>query len=373
MNLLSKISLIALLTLSTPAFADYVRVDGSWQIKPGTTSDVTPPVRLTILLFAMNKASREADAGNLSAARKDWSTIAEAERATEAEAIALVELARLYAATGQFDLATETIDQIYARHSNFPGFQEAVQVQFEIGDRLAKGQRVYLGGWFPWFRDPDAAVRVWQKALSLAPNGPLADECLIRTARLAAERGNTAQQNEALERLVSDFSNSKYAAEALELLANLRAKDSLGPDWDQATTIESADHWRTLADQFPNDPRAKQALIQIALLRDRAARARLNLAKFYWLNRNNPEAAKLMANACLNVAPESAAAKEAAELLMQIQKNPDPPRTIADKLLGVYPRPRPGAETKPAIVGDDLDSLGFKKEPKKNAADTERR
>lgn len=373
MNLLAKISLLVLLSLSTPAFADYVRLAGEWQLAPGTTADVTPPSRLALVLLAMNKASRESESGNLAAAQKDWLVIATAERSTEAEAVALVALARLYAQSGQFDLATESIEQVYARHSNFPGFQSAVQVQFEIGERLASGQRVTLGGWFPWFRDPEAALRAWQKALSLAPNGPLADECLIRSARLASERGNLAQQNEALERIVSDFPNSKHAPEALESLAKLRSKESLGPDWDQATTIESADHWRTLADQFPNDPRAKQALAQISLLRDRAARARLNLAKFYWLNRNNPEAAKLMANACRNVAPESAAAKEAEELLTLIQKNPDPPRTLADRLLGVVPRPRTGNDLKPTIVGDDLDALGFKKEPKKAATETERR
>jgi outer membrane protein assembly factor BamD (BamD/ComL family) len=157
------------------------------------------------------------------------------------------------------------------------------------------------------------------------------------------------------------------------MLATLRAQESLGPAWDQATTLEAADHWRTLADQFPNDARAKGAIEQIAVLRDRAARARLSLARFYFFNRNNPEAAKLMANACRNIAPESAAAKEAEALLAAMIKDPVPPKTLADRLLGVVPRPRTAAETKPQAVGEDLDTLGFKKEPSKGAVGPESR
>jgi hypothetical protein len=128
-----------------------------------------------------------------------------------------------------------------------------------------------------------------------------------------------------------------------------------------------------LADQYPRDPRAARAAAEIAKLRDRAARARLNLAEFYWAKRNNPEAAKLMANACRTIAPESAAAKEAEALLALIQKDPNPPTTLADRLLGRYPRPRLDAGAKAAPVGEDLDALGFKKEAPRPATETERR
>jgi len=373
MNLLAKSFLAAALLLGLTARAEYVRFEGSWRVKPGTANDVTPASRLSVVLLAMNHASKEAEAGDVGAAIKEWALIGEADAGTEAEAVSLLERARLHTSRQEFERATELIDDLYTRHSSFAGFAGAVQLQFEIANRLAAGERRKLGGWLPWFSDPEAAIAVWQKALRLAPNGPLADECLIRTARLAKERGLDAKTNEALERIVSDYPTSKFAPEALEMLATLRGKESLGPAWDQATTIEAADHWRTLADQYPNDPRAKQAIEQIALLRDRAARARLGLAKFYFFDRNNPEGAKLMANACRNIAPESAAAKEAEELLARIQKDPNPPKTIADRLLGTYPRPRTGTEAKPQVVGDELDSLGFKKEAPKSATDSERR
>jgi len=74
-----------------------------------------------------------------------------------------------------------------------------------------------------------------------------------------------------------------------------------------------------------------------------------------------------MANACRNIAPESTAAKEAEAMLAAIQKDPTPPKTLADRLLGSYPRPKSANDTKPQAVGDDLDALGFKKEVPKAA------
>jgi outer membrane protein assembly factor BamD len=373
MNLPAKILLAAALLLGTHAQAEFVRKDGAWQVKPGTVADVNPPSRLPVLLLAMDHASNRLDAGDAGGALKEWEVIGEANVGAEAEAISLLTRARLYVNRGEFEKATSFIDDLFARHSGFPGFAGAVEVQFEIANRLADGERRRLGGWFPWFKDRQSAIGNWEKTIRLAPNGPHADECLIRMARLAKDEDLKEKTNEALERLVSDYPTSKFAPEALEMLATLRSQESLGPAWDQATTLEAADHWRTLADQFPNDARAKVAIEQIAVLRDRAARARLSLARFYFFNRNNPEAAKLMANACRNIAPESTAAKEAEALLAAMIKDPVPPKTLADRLLGVMPRPRTAAEAKPQSVGEDLDALGFKKEPAKAAVGPENR
>lgn len=367
MNLLAKSLLAGALLLGPLAHAAFVRVDGSWQVKPGTPADVTPPDRLPVVLLAMNHASAAAAQGDLGQALKEWEIIGEANAGAEAEAVAMLERARIFVGRAEFEKASTLVDDLFARHSNFADFGSVVQLQFDISNRLAEGERRRLGGWFPWFSDRDSALAAWEKTIRLAPNGPLADECLIRIARLGKERDLATKTNEALERIVSDYPTSKFAPEALEMLATLRAQESLGPAWDQATTMEAADHWRTLADQFPNDPRAKQAVEQMALLRDRAARARLSLARFYFYDRNNPEAAKLMANACRNIAPESAAAKEAEAMLAAIQKDPTPPKSFADRLLGTYQRPKPATEVKPQAVGEDLDSLGFKKEAPKAA------
>jgi outer membrane protein assembly factor BamD len=367
MNPLAKPLLAVALLLGPLAHAAFVRVDGAWQIKPGTPADITPADRLPIVLLAMNHASAAAAQGDVGQALKEWETIAEANVGAEAEAVALLERARIFVGRAEFEKASAIVDDLFARHSNFADFGAAVQLQFEVSNRLAEGERRRLGGWFPWFSDRESAIAAWEKTIRLAPNGPLADECLIRIARLSQERDLSTKANEALERIVSDYPTSKHAPEALERLATLRGKESLGPAWDQATTMEAADHWRTLADQFPDDPRAKQAVEQMAVLRDRAARARLNLARFYFYDRNNPEAAKLMANACRNIAPESTAAKEAEAMLAAIQKDPTPPKTLADRLLGSYPRPKSANDTKPQAVGDDLDALGFKKEVPKAA------
>ena len=374
MNLNANPFLAAALLLAASAQAEFIRADGRWQVRPGTTCDIADGTQRTIVLLAMDNASALAEAGDDGAALGAWEAIAESRTGSEAEAVSLLHQARLRAARGQFELSAELIQRLYDRHSDFPGFQEAVQVQYEIGDRIAAGERRRFGGWLPWFADRPLALKMWKKAVAFAPNGPLADLCLIRCVRLALELGDEPKANEFLDQLISDYPTSQHLPEALEKLAGLRAKDSMGPDWDQSSTIEAADHWRTLAEQFPNDPRAKEAAAKIGELRDKAARGRLNLARFYWKSRNNPEAAKLMANSCRSLAPESAAAKEAEVLLAEILRNPTPPKSLADRLLGTYPRPKMANEaTQPTPLGEDLDGLGFKKEAPRSVTETERR
>jgi len=369
MNLVAKTFLAACCLLSLAVSAELIRVDGAWRLKPGTAGDS----RTEKVLKAIDRAE------NLTILREDraalalWNELLETEAGTDAEAVALLGRARHYIRRGQFGNAEADLETLYKGHAGFAGFGEAVQLAFDLAGRYERGERPYLGGWFPWFRDPLHALTIYDKILKAAPNGLLAEESLIHAARLAEREDRKEVYNEMLERIVSDYATSKHAPEALERLAKLRGSESMGPDFDQASTLESADHWRTLADQFPQDRRAQQSAEQIKALRDRAARARLNLGKFYWLKRNNPEAAKLMANACRSLAPESEAAKEAETLLAEIQANPNPPKTIADRLLGTYPRPRATADAKPVPVGDELDTLGFRKEAPKSATETERR
>ena len=174
MNNLAKTLLAVALLLGPLARAEYVLFEGRWHLKPGTTNDVVPADRLPIVLLAMNRASQTAAGGDEGRAIKEWSVIGEANTGTEAEAVSILERARLHAARHEFETATELIDDLYARHSSFANFGEAVKLQFEIANRLAAGERRKLGGWFPWFRDPKGAVALWQKTLRLAPNGPYA-------------------------------------------------------------------------------------------------------------------------------------------------------------------------------------------------------
>jgi outer membrane protein assembly factor BamD len=373
MNLVAKTFLAACCLLSLSVSAELIHSDGAWRLKPGTASDTSPASRTEEVVQRINQAE------TLEILREDrgalvlWNQLIDQEAGTDAEAVALLGRARLFAKRGQFDNAEADLDTLYKGHANFSGFGQAVQLAFDLAGKYERGERRYLGGWFPWFKDPLHALTIYDKILKVAPHGALAEESLIHAARLAEREDRKEIYNEMLERIVSDYATSKYAPEALERLAKLRGSESLGADFDQASTQEAADHWRTLADQFPQDPRAKQAAEEIKALRDRAARARLNLGKFYWYKRNNPEAAKLMANACRSLSPESAAAKDAETLLTEIQVSQNPPKTIADRLLGTYPRPRATADAKPTVVGDELDALGFRKEAPKSATETERR
>lgn len=370
MNPRTDLLILLFLTALTGAVeaAEYVREGGHWRVKAGQ-----PDADEKVVLAKMDEASAAQESGDLGQAAKTWERIADAEINSESAGRALVELALIRIHERRFDDASELIARVASKHGSFSRFDQAVKVQFDIGATYAAGESRRLGGWFPWFSDRAAAFAEWEKTVKLAPNGPWADEALIRSARLALVLDDTPRADTVLERLVSDYPASLHLPEALELLARLRSSESMGAAWDQAACLESAEHWRAIMEQFPSDPRAKVAAEQVKSLRDRAARSRLLMAQFYWRSRNNPDAARLMANACRTVAPESEAAKEAEALIAEIEKLGEPPRSLADAVLGPYPRPRKAAEARPAPVGEDIDALGFRNEGARPVIDNERR
>ena len=91
MNLLAKTFYSAAFLLAASASAEFIRQDGHWQVKAGTTPEITPAERMTVVLIAMDIASAENDSGEQRAALKSWALVAEANRGNPAEALAMLD------------------------------------------------------------------------------------------------------------------------------------------------------------------------------------------------------------------------------------------------------------------------------------------
>ena len=185
MNLVLKTFLAACCVLSLSVSAELIHQNGGWRIKPGTSSGIIPDSRTDEVLKTIDRAE------NLSIMREDraalaiWNKLVEKEAGTDVGAIALLGRARLYVQSGQFDDAEADLDIIFKTHSNFAGFGQAVQLAFDLAGQYDRGERRYLGGWFPWFKDPLHALSIYDKILKVAPVGVIAEESLIHAARLA--------------------------------------------------------------------------------------------------------------------------------------------------------------------------------------------
>lgn len=356
MNRSAKLLLAAALLAAAPSSrAELARAaDGerAWSLAAGRPTDAPadPEVRAEALAD-LNLGQARVDAGAWWRALGPLDDVVDAADDTELAAMARLLRARAYAERGQLEPALEDLRWVTTKRIDFPLHGEALDLMLALARRLAEGERRWLGGWFPWFGDRALAVRTLQDIVDAAPKGPRADSALIERARLAMALGRKDDALDSLERLVGEHAGSVHIPESLALLADIRAADSPGPSWDQASAREALFALESLLSQHPDSPQAADAPTRIEALRDQVAASRLGLAEFYWQRRNNPRGARLMASAAVTLAPDSPSAKAAEALIARIDAGEEPPTSAADVLLGKYPR-RGGAvataETPPA-------------------------
>ena len=363
MNRSAKVFLAALATATATLQAELVRdAQGAWSVTAGKPSDLpADTARRAEILGWLNAGSQASEKGENRAAIGLLGKVIDGAGDTEAGAPARHLRAKAYAERSQLEPALEDLRWVATRRIDYPLFDEVLDLELAVARRLAAGDRRWLGGWMPWFTDRSLGLNALLDVARQAPNGRHATDALMEHARLAIELGRREDALDSLERIVSEHPDSPYIAEAMSKLADLRAADSPGAAWDQASAREAIDALEALMAQYPDSAEAKAAAPRVRALRNQMASARLDLARFYWIRRNNPRAARLMAASAVTADAESESGKAAAALIAAIDSGAEPPATLADAVLGRYPRPR-GLEAVRPAAGASNGELGFKDE-----------
>jgi len=364
MNRLAK-ALLAALTVATCQLRAELRLDdqGNWSVTAGKPTDLpSDAARRAAILGWLAEGHKDLADDAPGRAIGSLGKVVDEAGDTEAGAYARHLRAKAYVARSQFEPALEDLRWIATRRIDYPLFDEVIALEFSVARRLAAGEHRRLGGWMPWFSDRSLALGALLDVARHAPNSPHAADALMEHTRLAILLDRREEALDSLERIVSEHPNSPYIAEAMARLAELRAADSPGPAWDQSSAREAIDALEALMAQHPESPEAKQAEPRVRALRNQMARARLDLAEFYWVRRNNPRAARLMAAAAVTADPDSEAGQAAASLIKEIDAGAEPPATVADAVLGRYPRPKGTEAGRPAATETPGAGLGFREE-----------
>ena len=357
MNLNLNLFLAGFLLLSVaPSRAELVRqTDGirAWVLVEGRPTDA--PLDLedrAEALAELNLGQARIDAGSWWRALSALDDAIDLADDTEIGARARFLRAQAHAERSQFEPALDDLRWIISRRVDFPEREAALDLMLALARRLAEGERRWLSGWFPWFTDRTLGMRVLLEIEAAAPRGKRAAACLAEHARLAIELDEPEAALESLERLVGEHPTAPELPQSLARLADLQAKASQGEHWDQSSASEALFALEALIAQHPASPEAAAAPERIRVLREQVAASRLRLAEFYWIRRNNPTGARLMASAAVTVGPDTQIAVEALAMIARIDAGEEAPHTFADSVLGRYPR-RVGANKLPEVAAAD--------------------
>ncbi len=335
-----------------------------WEVRGGVldASAKTPPpadpVQVTALDL-MNKARAAQNESRWYTALTYYNEVIDGFPGTEFEAEALYQKGVIHLRRSQFERAFNDFDAIRARHPGYPHFARVIEGEFAVAMAIRRGERPYLWGWIPWFKDNEKALDFFSKVQAAAPRGPLADWALFQKGEWGRELDKEDEAIDGYERLVYDYPDSVLTPKGYIAMAELYAGRVMGPHWDQGSTREALNFYRDFVELFPRDPYAPKAQERVVELRETLARNRLELGKFYYERRNNGRAAAIFLNEAVNAAPDSATAREAQALLAKVRAAEPPPLTLLDRLFGRYPKSDAG-DFVDAQSQQNLETMGFR-------------
>lgn len=333
--------------------------EGGWRVEGGVVEDLKTEPERNDALALLNKAREKQEAESWFSALGCYNDVIDRYPGSDYAAEALYQKGLIHLRRSQFERSFDDFHEVLEKHPDYPHFSKVVQGQFDVAMAIKRGERPWLWGWIPWFKDEEKALEYFEKTNAVAPYGPKSVLSLYYKGEWAREIDKEEEALDAYERLIYKYPESPLAPWGYVAMAELYSNRVMGPDWDQGSTREARNFYKDFVSLFPNDPYAPHAQRKVEEMNDTLSRNRLELGKFYYYRRNNGRAAAVFFNEAVNAAPNSDAAKEAQELLAKVHADEPPPRTILDWVLGRYPKSDAG-DFVDAQSQQNLDAMGFR-------------
>ena len=331
-----------------------------WEAKDGLVADVLDESSRKSAVELMNLAREAQESRAWYTALTYYNRVVDRYPSSQYAAEAHFQKGIVHLQRNQFERSFNDFAAIIERYPDYPHYDKVIQGQYDVAMAIRRGERPWLWGWIPWFKDSEAALDYFQHVHDSAPAGPRAEQAVFYKGEWARELDKDEDAIDAFEHLIYEYPGSSLTPGGYLAMAEVYSSRVMGPYWDQGSTRSALNFYRDFVDLFPTDAYAPQAQRKVVELKDTLARNRLELGKFYYYRRNNGRAAAIFFNEAVNAAPDSDAAKEARELLARVHADEAPPRTWLDYILGRYPKSDAG-DFVDAQSQQNLQTMGFRK------------
>ena len=336
-NFLSKAlwaALALILVRYTDAALTWSQEEG-WSAEGGLLAEmVGEDIEAKNALEFMNKARIAQEKGSRRKAQRAYKKVVKRYPLTLFAPEALYQSGLIYKQRKRWHKAFLEFDRILKRYPDYERYEEAIAQQYAIAQELQNGAREKIFGLFPGFRNPEKAIEYYEILVENAPYSQYAPDALMNAAAVARKRHNSVLAIDTLERLIDDYPDSPQAAEAYITLAETIAELSKGSAYDQGLTREALSYYEDYLALYPEGANVVAAEEAHAELTEMFAQSKYQLGDYYYIIRNNIEAALTLYNEVITVAPQSASATKAAERIAAIENNAPAPKAPGTWLLG---------------------------------------
>jgi len=289
-----------------------------WQLEGGALSGLAGPQGRTALDL-MNRARKDEANGSTHAAIKLYEKVAGKYGSSVYAPEALFRAGTLLVDRKQYYAGFKDIQELLRRYPNSKRFNEAIGTLYRVATILLNGGHNRLWGWIPEVSNRTRGIEYLEVIVLDAPYSDYAPLALMEAARGYQANKDTEEAIDSLDRLVNTYPQSVLAPVAYLRLGDLHASLSEGPKYDQASTKEAMTYYEDFMILYPGDSNLAAAAAGVDKMKTILSQSKIYIGDYYFYNRSNFIAAKVLYNEAITAYPDSAPARIAKKRLSDLE------------------------------------------------------
>ena len=194
---------------------------------------------------------------------------------------------------------------------------QIIEREYKIGEAFMSGQKRKAMGLPLPVENP--SIEIFNKVIENSTYGLLAAAAQYKLGLVLKGLLRYYEAEEAFNKVVSNYPDSKWTAAAKFQIASCRASVSRGPDYDQGSAKEAKEKFEAFVKEHPDAELSSEAQKNIEQLKEKEAASKYNIARFYEKQKAF-ESAKIYYNDVINNYPNSQWAVTALERLQIMEK-----------------------------------------------------
>ncbi|MDQ8185636.1 tetratricopeptide repeat protein [Pelagicoccus sp. SDUM812002] len=307
------------------SFASNLRAESkiTWSSETGYVSEEVDlsgllPEEQQKILNWMNRARTAEEKKNYSRAVKLYKRVSKKYPKNQYSPEALYRTALIQLERNNVDKAFEAFNTIAWVYPNYGSFNETLGEMYKIAVARLETYRDKIFWVIPGFKNTDRAIQYFERIVAIAPYSDYAPLSLMNVAKAWSDKNSDAMTIYALDRLVTNYPNSFLTSDAYLKLAQTHYGLIKGPEYDQRATEDAITFFEDFLIQYPENQNVDQAEDGLSGAKNILSLSKLKMGDFYYYKRSKYDAAKILYNEAITIAPLSKTAQTAKTRLEKI-------------------------------------------------------
>lgn len=306
--------LTAFLSLTTPASAAAKKI--TWSAETGYQSEevdlsgLLPEEQQRILKW-MNDARKAEENKRYRKALRLFKRVSKKYPKNQYSPEAYFRRAQIQLKRNKIDKAFEAFNTIAWVYPNYGSFNETLGEMYKIAVARLETYRDKIFWVIPGFKNTDRAIQYFERIVTIAPYSDYAPLSLMNVAKAWSDKNSDTMTIYALDRLVTNYPNSFLTADAYLKLAQTHYGLIKGPEYDQRATEDAITFFEDFLIQYPQNQNVNQAETGLSGAKNILSLSKLKMGDFYYYKRSKYDAARILYNEAITIAPRSDSAEVA--------------------------------------------------------------